>query len=93
MSGYITKSKAHREKCYSLQAGEAPPAFPRRHEGAFAVPIGASAEHTGALADDPAVGGCAPISRVDSAAAPWRWGRHGFPPIRGGPLPLALFLV
>jgi hypothetical protein len=33
MSGYVTKLKARREECYSLQAGEAPLAFSRRLGG------------------------------------------------------------
>jgi hypothetical protein len=70
MSGYVIKSKAHREKCYSLQAGETPLAFPRRLGGrlhrAYRRPI-----------DDPAIGGSAPISRVDSGAAPSALGDKG----------------
>jgi hypothetical protein len=38
MSGYVTKLKARREECYSLQAGEAPLAFSRRLGGGGGAP-------------------------------------------------------
>jgi hypothetical protein len=71
MSGYVTKLKARREECYSLQAGEAPLAFSRRLGG------GGSAAPTGASVDDPATGGSAPALRVDSVMTPSTPGEGG----------------
>jgi hypothetical protein len=65
MSGYVTKLKARREECYSLQAGEAPLAFSRRLGGG-----GGSAAPKSATVDDPATGGSAPALRVDSVTTP-----------------------
>jgi hypothetical protein len=90
MSGYVTKLKARREECYSLQAGEAPLAFSRRLGGgglrsAYECLCRRSGDRRlrtrleGRFRNDP----------LD----PWRRERRGFPPVGGGPLPLALLLI
>jgi hypothetical protein len=95
MSGCVSKTRACMKKYYLPQAGEAPFPFPRRLGGASTAPTGASAVPAGTSTDDPVTGGSMPASRVDSTASPlgsWGWG-CGFPPIRGGPLPVALLLI
>jgi hypothetical protein len=77
MNGCFSKSRACGKECCLPQTGDAPLPLPRGLGGTSTAPAGASTVPAGTSTDNPAVGGSAPASRINSTAAPSARGDGG----------------